>query len=70
MKKIFGQLLVFVMVYALSLSSTFAQTPPVPGPPTPPVQGPIDGGIYVILVLAVFLGLYFSLKRNEKRIDS
>jgi hypothetical protein len=52
-------------------SSVYSQPPPPPPPPPcwpPPCNVPINGGLWILLVLGVAMGAYFIYKRNLKKV--
>lgn len=54
-----------IIVGILSCNVMFAA--PNPPPPTPPPPGtPIDGGIYILIIISFFLGMYIINKKTKK----
>jgi hypothetical protein len=56
------------IIYLLGISTAFAQNPPVPsnGVPPPPPAPPIDENLFVLLIMALFLGVYTIYKHQKK----
>lgn len=56
------------LIALLSGLTTFAASPGVPPPPTtPPPPGlPIDGGIIILLIIAIFYSFYLFNKVNKQ----
>ena len=55
-------LVVFLLVFPPNLLQVFAQGPPLPPPPT----APIDGGIGILLGLGLLLGIRKMIKAGKK----
>lgn len=61
------RILCVLMVFFVT-DVVFASGPSSPPPPTPPPGLPIDGGVLLLSIVAVFFGLYkiYQLKLNNK----
>lgn len=68
--KIVSRIFFTFLVFLLGVSSALAiNGPPAPRQQrsgTPPPDGPIDDGIYILLVVAVLFGLYVVYSKNKK----
>ena len=49
------------MIFSTQAAVSAEVTPPPPGPPPPPGL-PIDGGLVILFLFALFVGFYFSKK--------
>ncbi|OYU81446.1 MAG: hypothetical protein CFE23_05010 [Flavobacterium sp. BFFFF1] len=62
MKFVPNKLFIFTIFTALFAPAMCIAGPPVDGPPPPippgPPGNPIDGGIYILLIMAIFYGIY------------
>ena len=67
--KIIGNNIFFVIIYLLGVTNAFAgPKPPAPNykkPPSPPGL-PIDENISVLIILAIFLGIYIIFRHQLK----
>jgi len=67
--KIFANHFFVLIVYLLGISIAFAKpNPPVPTykiPPAPPGL-PIDENLFVLLIIAILLGIYIIFRRQSK----
>lgn len=62
---------VFIIIYLLSILNVFAipkPPPPIWKKPPPPPGLPIDKGVYLMLIMAVILGLFYVYRYNLKKI--
>jgi hypothetical protein len=64
--KIVPMKLIFIFICALCCNFGFAAPNPPPPIPPPPPGLPIDGGIFVLLVVALLFGLY-KIQSYKKR---
>jgi hypothetical protein len=60
--------ILFVLMVFFVTDAALASGPSSPPPPTPPPGLPIDGGVMLLAIVAVFFGLYkvYQLKLNNK----
>jgi hypothetical protein len=59
MKIVPNRIIVFMAMLFLHQTAVFAQSDPPPPPTPPPPPGlPLDGGIYLLVILSLCLGIY------------
>ncbi|QZK91567.1 MULTISPECIES: hypothetical protein [Flavobacterium] len=59
----------FVLTFAFVIFAK-AQPPPPPPPGAPPPVFPIDDCVFVVMILAVFLGIYLIIYNTKKPLGS
>jgi hypothetical protein len=66
MKIVPNRLIIWLVVFFLQQSTVFAApAPPPPSTPPPPPGLPLDGGIYIFMILSIGFGIY-QLKKLKK----
>lgn len=66
MRIVMNRLLILILALALPSSAVFGATdPPPPSTPPPPPGLPIDGSLYVLLVISLVFGIYKVYKYHN-----
>ena len=58
MNKIVSKPFFAVVLFFVTIATQAKQGPPPPPPPAPPVGLPIDGNLYILLVVSLAFGIY------------
>ena len=59
MKIVPNRIILILAVFFLQQTNIFADSgPPPPSSPPPPPGLPLDGGVYVLVLLSIFYGMY------------
>ncbi|WP_293870415.1 hypothetical protein [Flavobacterium sp.] len=69
MKIVPNRIIIILVVFFLKNTAVFADAgPPPPSSPPPPPGLPVDGGLYILLMLSLCYGIYKLIKlKNIKK---